>query len=229
MLQLIRRTILLKKLRQYESTRKGVAMVMVIGLVAIMMPVIFMLSRIGGSQTQLAIKYHENLVAETVAFSGSNAGLSRLQGNIRGYQDLPDETSGEEKFSLNLRPTGAGFFGQTLYFLLTRARIKTHNYIMMAEAEQFNPEPSPPVLVISRDYWNTVEPYEISLMADVLSMQNYRGMELLRLEETRTFERKSTEQQYKGEMSGKKSSLPAPLQTDWDSIVTALVNEKLSE
>jgi len=120
MLQLIRRTILLKKLRQYESTRKGVAMVMVIGLVAIMMPVIFMLSRIGGSQTQLAIKYHENLVAETVAFSGSNAGLSRLQGNIRGYQDLPDETSGEEKFSLNLRPTGAGFFGQTLYFLLTR-------------------------------------------------------------------------------------------------------------
>jgi len=229
MLQLIRRTILLKKLRQYESTRKGVAMVMVIGLVAIMMPVIFMLSRIGGSQTQLAIKYHENLVAETVAFSGSNAGLSRLQGNIRGYQDLPDETSGEEKFSLNLRPTGAGFFGQTLYFLLTRARIKTHNYIMMAEAEQFNPEPSPPVLVISRDYWNTVEPYEISLMADVLSMQNYRGMELLRLEETRTFERKSTEQQYKSEMDSKKSSLPVPLQTDWDSIVTALVSEKLSE
>ncbi len=220
---------MLKKLRQYESTRKGVAMVMVIGLVAIMMPVIFMLSRIGGSQTQLAIKYHENLVAETVAFSGSNAGLSRLQGNIRGYQDLPDETSGEEKFSLNLRPTGAGFFGQTLYFLLTRARIKTHNYIMMAEAEQFNPEPSPPVLVISRDYWNTVEPYEISLMADVLSMQNYRGMELLRLEETRTFERKSTEQQYKSEMDSKKSSLPVPLQTDWDSIVTALVSEKLSE
>jgi len=60
-------------------------------------------------------------------------------------------------------------------------------------------------------------------------MQNYRGMELLRLEETRTFERKSTEQQYKNEMSGKKSSLPAPLQTDWDSMVTALVSEKLSE
>ncbi len=215
--------------RQPETPRKGVAMVMVIGLVAIMMPVIFMLSRIGGSQTQLAIKYHENLVAETVAFSGSNAGLSRLQGNIRGYQDLPDETSGEDKFSLNLRPTGAGFFGQTLYFLLTRAKIKTHNYIMMAEAEQFKPEPAPPVLVISRDYWNTVEPYEISLMADVLSMQNYRGMELLRLEETRTFERKSTEPQYKSEMSGKKSSLPAFLQTDWDSIVTTLVSEKLSE
>lgn len=220
---------MLTELRQPEAPRKGVAMVMVIGLVAIMMPIIFMLSRIGGSQTQLAVKYHENFVAETVAFSGSNAGLSRLQGNIRGYQDLPDETSGEDKFSLNLRPTGAGFFGQTMYFLLTRARIKTHNYIMMAEAEQFKPEPAPPVLVISRDYWNTVEPYEISLMADVLSMQNYRGMELLRLEETRTFERKSTEQQYKSEMSGKKSSLPAPLQTDWDAMVTALVSEKLSE
>ncbi|HNX78149.1 MAG TPA: hypothetical protein PLM07_15265 [Candidatus Rifleibacterium sp.] len=218
-----------KSYKNKFARRHGVAMVMVIGLIAIMMPVIFMLSRIGGSQTQLAIKYHENLVAETVAFSGSNAGLSRLQGNIRGYQDLPDESSGEEKYALNIRPTGAGFFGQTLYFLLTNAKIKSHNYTLMAEAEQFKPEPTPPVLVISRDYWNTVEPYEISLMADVLSMQNYRGMELLRLEETRTFERQSTLDQYKSEMQAKKLRLPAEIQSGWDKIVTTLVDEKISE
>ena len=204
-------------------------MVMVIGLVAIMMPVIFMLSRIGGSQTQLAIKYHENLVAETVAFSGSNAGLSRLQGNLRGYQDLPDESSGAEKYALNLRPTGMGFFGQTLYFLLTSARIKSHNYTLMAEAEQFKPEPAPPVLVISRDYWNTVEPYEISLMADVLGMQNYRGIELLRLEETRAFERSSTESAYRLQMQNKQSRLPSDIRSDWATIVETLVSEKISE
>lgn len=202
---------------------------MVIGLIAIMMPILFMLSRTGSSQTQLAIKYHENLLTETVAFSGSNSGLSRLQGNIRGYQNLPDETSGGEKFALNLRPTGQGFFGQTMYFLLTSAEIKNHSYTLMAEAEQFQPDPAPPVLVIARDYWNTVEPYEINLMADVLGMQNYRGIELLRLDETRDYEKTSTSQQYTDEMKSKKAKLPAALQTDWDNIVVTLLAEKLSE
>lgn len=211
------------------NARSGVAIVMVVGLVAIMMPVLFMLSRIGSSQTQLAIKYHENLLTETVAFSGSNSGLSRLQGNIRGYQNLPDEMSGENKYGLNLRPTGMGFFGQTMYFLLSSAAIKNHSYTLMAEAEQFQPEPAPPVLVISRDYWNTVEPYEISLMADVLGMQNYRGIDLLRLEETRTYERKSTDLQYRDEMTAKKPRLPAELQTVWDAMVVTLVEEKISE
>lgn len=89
---------------------------------------------------------------------------NRVVATAGQYQRLPGSTRrnfGRRQVSLNLRPTGAGFFGQTLYFLLTRAKIKTHNYVMMAEAEQFKPEPSPPVLVISRDYWNTVEPYEI--------------------------------------------------------------------
>jgi len=214
---------------KFSLPRQGVAMVMVIGLVAVMMPIIFMLSRLGSSQTQLAFRYHENLVAETVAFSGSNAGLSRLQGNLRGYQHLPDESSGSEKYALNLRPTGMGFFGQTLYFMLTNARIKTHNYTLMAEAEQFKPEPDPPVLVIARDYWNTVEPYEISLMADVLGMQNYRGSELLRLEETRKFERESNEALYRREMQSKKVKLPSEIRSEWDEITEALVGEKISE
>lgn len=214
---------------QNRLNRRGVAIVMVIGLIAIMMPILFMLSRIGSSQIQLAHKYSENLLTETVAFSGSNSGMSRLQGNIRGYQNLPNETSGGESFALNLRPTGQGFFGQTLYFLLTSAAIKNHSYTLMAEAEQFQPDPAPPVLVISRDYWNTVEPYEINLMADVLGMQNYRGIELLRLEETRTFERESTALQYVDEMKAKKARLPAGLQTDWDGIVVTLSAEKLTE
>lgn len=216
------------KITSCPHRKKGIAIVLVIGLVAVMMPVLFMLSRIGTSQSQLAMKYHENLLSETIAFSAGNAGLSRLQGNLRGYQNLPDEICGDNKYALNLRPTGLGFFKQNLYFLLCKAAVKNHSYTLMAEAEQFRPEPDPPVMVITRDYWNTVEPYEIELMADVLAMQNYRGIDLLRFEETKAFELGSTGTQYSDEMTAKTSRLPEELQTDWAEAINNLVAEKLS-
>jgi hypothetical protein len=211
------------------GSKRGIAIMMVIGLIIVMVPVLFMLSQMGTSQTKLAMKFHENLQAETVAFSGSNAGYSRLKGNLRGYQDLPDEIAGDHKYSLNIRPTGAGFFMQDLYYLLSCSKISQHNYTLMAEAEQFHPEPDPPVLVITRDFWNTVEPYEINLMADVLSMQNYRGIELLRLDETREYEKNSTITQYSNELQAKSGQLPPQLSASWPEIVTVLASEKLSE
>jgi hypothetical protein len=201
---------------------------MVIGLVAIIVPVLYLLSQLGTSQTKLALKYHENLLTETTAFSGSNAGISRLRGNLRGYQSLTNQPIGGEAYALNLRPTGKGFFEQSLYFLLASSKIKNHSYTLMAEAEQFEPQPSPPVLVISRDYWNTVEPYEIDQVADVLSMQNDRGVDLLRLDETRDYEKNATPSQYSSEMKAKSGMLPAELVPDWSEIVDNLTSEKLT-
>lgn len=208
--------------------RQGIAIVMVIGLVAIIVPVLYLLSQLGTSQTKLAFKYHENLLTETTAFSGSNAGVSRLRGNLRGYQSLTNQLIGDEAYSLTLRPTGKGFFEQDLYFMLASSKIKNHHYAIMAEAEQFNPQPSPPVLVITRDYWNTVEPYEIDQAADVLSMQNDRGVDLLRLDETREYEKNATPSQYSSEMSAKSGMLPSELVPDWPEIVGNLTSEKLS-
>ncbi len=201
---------------------------MVIGLIAIIMPILYLLSQLGSSQTKLALKYHENLLTETTALSGSNAGISRLRGNLRGYQNLTNQLIGDKSYALNLRPTGKGFFKQDLYFLLANSKVKSHHYAIMAEAEQFKPSPSPPVLVISRDYWNTVEPYEIDQVADVLSMQNDRGIGLLRLDETRDYEKNATADQYESELLAKSSMLPVELRSDWVEIVENLKLEKLS-
>ncbi|OGK10881.1 MAG: hypothetical protein A2W80_05175 [Candidatus Riflebacteria bacterium GWC2_50_8] len=222
-------SIWIKKLHMNKIyNRRGIAIVMVIGLVAIIVPVLYLLSQMGTSQTKLAFKYHENLLTETTAFSGSNAGISRLRGNLRGYQNLTNQLVGDESYSLNLRPTGKGFFQQDLYYMLASSKIKSHNYAIMAEAEQFNPEPDPPVLVISRDFWNTVEPYEIDQVADVLSMQNDRGVDLLRLDETRDYEKNATPTQYSKEIQAKSSRLPEELIPDWPEIVDNLTSEKLS-
>ncbi len=210
-----------------SGSQKGVALVMVIGLVTLVIPLVFMLSQIGSSDVKLAKKFHENLRAESVAFSGANAGFSRLKGNLRGYQDLQNQLIGIEKYDLNLRPTGEGFFKQNLYYMLTNCKIGQHNYTIMAEAEQFHPEPDPPVLVITHDYWNTVEPYEINIMADVLSMQNYRGLELLRLDETRDYEKSLTSTEYEKEMNAKKALLPTEIEPEWPKVLNFLVSEKL--
>lgn len=208
-------------------SRRGVAMIMVIGLVILVIPLIYMLSQIGSSDIRIAKKLHENLLSESVAFSGANVGLSRLRGNRRGYQDLPNQPVGEEKFALNLRPTGAGFFKQALYYLMSKSKVGQHDFAIMAEAEQFHPEPDPPVLVITHDYWHTVEPYEINIMADVLAMQNYRGLELLRLDETRTYERNASEIEYGKELGLKTGMLPEEIAPSWPLIIDRLVEEKL--
>jgi len=83
------------------------------------------------------------------------------------------------------------------------------------------------VTIISHDYWGTIEPYEISLLADALAMQNFRGVELLRLEQSRDFERAYTESEYKNIMNDKKNSLPEELSSSWSNVVNALVSEKL--
>lgn len=207
--------------------KKGVAIVMVIGLIAIVIPLVLMLSQMGTSQTRLAMRYHENLLSETTAFSGSNAIFSRLRGNLRGFQYLPDQPSGDQAYSICLRPTGSGFFQQSLYYAFSSCKINNHHYILMSEAEQFTPQPDPPVMVIMRDHWNTIEPYELNLMSDVLSMQNERGVAMLRLDETREYEMTSSRSNYSAAMTEKQFKLPQELQKVWPEVVKNLASEKL--
>jgi hypothetical protein len=219
----------LEKMKIGMRNTRGVAIVMVVGLVAIITPVLFMLSQMGQSQIRLAQKYQKNLMTENIAFCGTNAGYSRLKGNLRGYQDLQDQILGENEYSLTLHPTGEGFFKQDLYYVMSKSKTDNHDYCLLAEAEQFHPNPDPPVLVLTRDYWNTVEPYETNVMADVLSMQNSRGLDLLRIDETREFEENLTDSQYRDEMLSKKTYLPEPLQKDWSAIVSRLVDDKVTK
>jgi hypothetical protein len=64
-------------------------------------------------------------------------------------------------------------------------------------------------------------------MADVLSMQNYRGLELLRLDETRDYEKSLTSTEYEKEMNAKKALLPAEIEASWPKVVDHLVSDKL--
>lgn len=209
------------------SRSKGVAIFMVIGFIAIMVPVVYMFSQIGSSKTKQAMKFHEHLKTELTSISGNTAILSRMRGNVRDFDAMPDETSGEDKFSASVFKTGTGFLGQDLNIVLTKAKANNHSFTLLCDVEQFQPEPSPPVTIISHDYWGTIEPYEISLLADALAMQNFRGVELLRLEQSRDFERAYTESEYKNIMNDKKNSLPEELSSSWSNVVNALVSEKL--
>ncbi|MDD3001493.1 MAG: hypothetical protein PHF29_07050 [Candidatus Riflebacteria bacterium] len=210
-----------------NESRKGFAIFMVLGFIAIMVPVVYMFSQIGSSKTKQAMKFHEHLKTELTAISGNTAILSRMRGNVREFAPMPDETSGEDKFSASVFKTGDGFLGQDLHIVLTKSKVNNHAFTLLCDVEQFQPEPSPPVTIISHDYWGTIEPYEISLLADALAMQNFRGVELLRLEQSRDFERAYTEAEYKNIMSDKKSSLPEELSSSWSTVVNALVSEKL--
>lgn len=210
-----------------SKKNKGVALFLVLGFIAVMVPVMYMFSQIGSSQTKQALKYHEHLRTELTAFSGNTARISRLRGFQEEFTPMPNEVSGDDKYSATTFKTGVGFLNQTLLLILTQSTLNGHSYSLMCDAEQFNPNPEPPVKVIVHDYWGTIEPYQISLLADALAMQNYRGMELVRLEETRDFERSLTPQKYREHMNAKLSGLPTDIKQAWSSSTVKMAAKKL--
>lgn len=210
-----------------SKNKRGVALFLVLGFIAVMAPIMYMFSQIGSSQTRQAMKYHEHLRTELTAISGNTAMVSRLRGNQSEFEPMPNEISGSDKYSATIFKTGAGFLNQKLLLVLTQAKSGDHSYSLICDAEQFNPNPSPPVKVILHDYWGTIEPYQISLLADALAMQNYRGMELVRLEETRDYERSLTIQQYRDRMGAKLSVLPESIKQAWNTSVNKIAKEKL--
>jgi len=59
-------------------------------------------------------------------------------------------------------------------------------------------------------------------------MQNDRGIDLLRLDETREYEKNATPSQYSSELRAKSTMLPSELVPDWSEAVENLTSEKLS-
>lgn len=208
--------------------RRGIAILLVMGLIMVFMPVVYFLSTMGSSQIKQALKFHEVLKVEAVALSGNISGYSKLRGYQTTYSSSKGLLVGDMPYDLTVKPTGNGIFNQNLFYVFSKAQKGNHSYILMMDAEQFPPAPNPPVIVLPHDYWNTVEPYDISLAADITSMENYRGQELLLLEQTRQYERGKSKPDYFTDMLQKKDlGLPTELKTIWPAIAAAARDEKL--
>ena len=207
---------------------RGMALFVVMGLLTIFVPVLIFLTQMGGSQVRRAVRFHETLQAEAAALSGMNSAFCRLRGGLEGYQGFTDLTVGDQTCDVTMRPTGKGVFLQNLYYLFSQSILGSHQYTLMSDSEQFRPDPDPPALVISHDFWNSLEPYDIGLVADQTSLENYRGEDLLRLEETKTFEQESSLIVYRRVMEDKVAGgLPKALSGDWSAMVSAMVAEKM--
>ncbi len=209
--------------------QRGVAMIVVISFMAMLVPIAIYLGMMGSSQAKQAIKFHESLQTESIVLSGNFTALSRLRGNLRGLQQLTAQPIGEYLYDLTIRPTGVGLFLQDFYYVFSRSQIGRHSYILMSAAEQYRADPNPPCAIMSHDYWNTVEPYDINNLADITSMENFRGQDALTLEEIRTYERSKTADQYEKDLLQKLSRLPAQLTGDWSAVASILKEEKMPE
>ncbi len=211
-----------------SNDRKGIALFLVLGLVAVFVPVLLYLSQTGSSQVRLAMKYHEVHQSEAASIAGTNSGLSRLRGNMTGLQQLTNLLIGEIAYDLTIQPTGTGILTQNLYHLFSKCAKGQHTFILMSDAEQLYPDPDPPVTVIPHDSWNTIEPYDINLVADVTSMENLRGQDILSYEAVKNYEKSVSKSAYSSELLSKQGKLPTELQADWTNIVTILEKEKIT-
>lgn len=208
--------------------RKGIALFLVLALVGIFVPVLMYLSQTGSSQVRLAMKYHEIHQSESAAIAGTNSGLCRLRGNLTGLQQLTNLLIGDIAYDLTIQPTGTGILTQNMYHLFSKCAKGRHTFILMSDAEQMYPDPDPPVSVLSHDSWNTVEPYDINLAADVTSMENLRGQDILSFEIAKNYEKSVTKSAYSSEFLSKKSKIPKEVKNDWDAIVSILEQEKIN-
>jgi hypothetical protein len=212
-----------------KSRRQGMALFVVMGLLAVFVPVLMFLSQMGGSQVRRAVRFHETLQAEAAALSGMNSAFCRLRGGLEGYQGFRDLSVGDQACDITMRPTGKGIFMQNLYYLFAQSYLGNHCYTLMTDTEQFPGDPNPPVLVIPHDFWNNLDPYDIGLVADQTSLENYRGEDILRLEETKKYEQDTKRENYREAMKNKSlNGLPVPLQNCWEQAINIMTEEKLN-
>lgn len=210
------------------NRHRGIALFLVLGMIALFVPVLIFLTQTGSSQVKQAMKFHEALQCESVALSGTSSGFSKLQGNQTGFQQLTGVMVGNYPCDLTIQPTGNGFLGQNLYNLFGQSVLGKHTYTLMVDGEQCQPDPSPPVTVLPHDFWNTIEPYNITLAADIISMRNYRGLDLLQYERTKIYEKGLSKDAYEAEMLQKKNmGLPTPLKNDWGAIAALMKEAKI--
>ncbi len=209
--------------------RKGVALLLVAGLVMVAVPVTMLLLNLSKTQKEQATHYNSALNVEQISLSGINMGYSRLKsGYDRGYNYFPAEISGKDRYDLNMTPTGTGFFKQDIYLLLSKAKEGRNSSIILADAEQFQEEDTnKPVLVITHDYWATPEHRELSLAKDVFALKNFRGADQLRALDVKKYEMTCDETEFKNTMNSLTSFLPAEVKDVWDTVVENAANDKI--
>ena len=209
--------------------KKGVAILLVITMVLVAVPVTIVMLNLSTSQKEQTTHFNNLLNVEQISLSGINMGYSKLKsGYDRGYKIFTGEVSGKDSFDLNMTPTGKGFFQQDVYLLLSKAKEGKYSSIIMADAEQFQEESSnQPVLVITHDYWDTPEPYELGVAADVISMKNSRGKDQLRALDVKKFEMECDESTYKNALESLRKSLPGEVASVWDTVIVNASNDKI--
>ncbi|HOT28817.1 MAG TPA: hypothetical protein PLU72_11555 [Candidatus Ozemobacteraceae bacterium] len=205
--------------------RRGIALMVVLGLLAVMGPLVFFLSSFGSSQTRQAVHYHERLSTEAVAWSAIEAGIANLQGG--GGAGTYNGTIQGLQMTYSLNPTGMGMASQTLYNVFGRSTSPGQQYAFLVNCEQYPVSPpTPGNLVIPHHFWGTLQPFDITYAPDCLSMENARGVDLLALEQTRAYELGTTQIAYRAEMTAKQAQLPAELAAIWPSVTDVLVAQK---
>jgi hypothetical protein len=204
-----------------------VALLLVMGVVAVMIPLLIFFSMIGGAHTRQAVHHHERMTTEAGAWSGIEAGLARLQGN-GGAQQFTGTLSRTD-FTVYLNPTGVGMASQTMFQIFGKSVLGRYQYVFMVACEQFPRSlvaPSDPNVVVPHDFWGTVEPYDITQAADCSSIENARGLDLLARETALTYELSTPAANYQTEMLGKATGLPPELRARWNDIALVLVQQK---
>ncbi|MBR4329986.1 MAG: hypothetical protein IKO19_10870 [Candidatus Riflebacteria bacterium] len=212
-----------------RTNRKGVALLLVAGLVMVAVPVTMLLLNLSKTQKEQATHYNSVLNVEQISLSGINMGYSRLKsGYERGYNYFPAEISGKDRYDLNMTPTGTGFFKQDIYLLLSKAKEGRNSSIILADAEQFQEEDkNKPVLVITHDYWATPEHRELSLAKDVYALKNFRGADQLRALDVKKYELSCDETEFKNTMNSLTNFLPSEIKEVWDTVVENATNDKI--
>lgn len=213
-----------------KLNRKGVALLVVAIMVVLAVPMTLVYLNLGTSQKDQSMKFDSILKVEQVTLSGINAGFAKLKGGeALGYTNLSAEISGDDRYDLNLTPTGKGFFQQDIYLLLSKSKDNKgkYNSIIMTDAEQFPRTVDGEVNVITHDYWATEEPYEIGVVADVISMRNTRGKDQLRYLDVKKYEMETPPDKFSEDMKKLGSKLPPDIANNWAEIVNSLANDKI--
>ncbi len=207
-----------------RSTR-GVAMFFVLGVVAVMIPLLLLFSMLSSSQAKQAMHFHDRITTEAIAWSALEAGIAKLQAS--GGADLVSGSLSEVDYQFSLNPTGTGMASQTVFNVFARSQKGNFTYIFMTVCEQFpRPTPSAPNPVITHDFWGTVQNFDITQAFDCVAIQNARGADLLEWERTYTFEQDRTDAEYRATLLGKGGDLPPEVASRWSAIVDELARQK---
>ena len=220
-------------MRKYRLNKKGVAILLVSILIVCALPITIIMLNLTSSQKAQSSHFNAKLNIEQTSLSGINYGHARIMGfrnaeeadtpGLRKDIQIPLDEDKKNNFDISFNKTGEGFFKQRIYMVLSKSKESQNNSIILADAELFDLE-SGNNLVITHDYWTTSQPYEIGVMADVLSLKNFRGKDQLRALNITSLELSSD---YDAAIAKLEGDLPKDLRSCWDTVKESIKAEKI--